>query len=66
VRPSFWGGLVTALALSGMSQDGWGSLDAYIAHLRTPGVWLQVPMWVWVTLLVFGIAGSAFDSWVSK
>lgn len=61
MRTSFWGGLAVGFAFTGWSQDRFGSLDAYIGYLRASGDWVQVPVWVWAALFVFGVAGSAFD-----
>ena len=55
-------GFVTALG-----QDRYGSLDAYVEHLRSPGVWWQGSTGTWIGLLVATFCFAVFlDSTVLR
>lgn len=56
-------GWMAAVAFAGFNQDRWGSREAYIDYVaRLPdgvGGWTQVPLWVWLTIIVAAFVGSA-------
>ncbi len=56
---AFWSGFVLAMSIEGLNQDRFGSLEAYIAHVRDPGVWIQVPAWIWVVFACIASCGFA-------
>lgn len=55
---SSFGGALTTVAVVGFCQDRFGSLEGYIAHLREPGVWTQMPL---IAYIVLGLGGVALS-----
>lgn len=50
-------GFLQTFAMGIYLSDRWGSLDAYIAHLKEPGQWVQmpvlIPIVVWIAAMVY-------------